>query len=400
MKLQSLRIFSLACALALAAPAGSAAQIDTSQLADSAVVQMLPGHSLSAEQRGLLRRQALQARAQPQHLPLALLRARQALSRAREHGDPRELGHAQAVLGPWWTQAAPAPAVRLLKASILQGQHQFGLALQELQALHQAGGLTPSANAQARLIAADIHRVQGHWQAAQTECQQLLGEAAAQAELRRVAALCLADLAGLQADPAAARHWLQQAQRGSLSEAERGWLAQLQAEHAALRGEPGLAQRLFEEALRLSPHAQLRAAYADSLLQAGRFAEVEALLAPHAEASGSQLLRLAMARRQLKSPLYEADRATLQAQFDAAARRGDSSHARERALFDLHLQGRAQSALAWAQRNWAEQREPLDACLLIASAAAAGQPQAAQEAQRIAQRFGWCSAGAMPKGRA
>ncbi|MDP0989795.1 hypothetical protein Q6249_29925, partial [Klebsiella pneumoniae] len=59
----------------------------------------------------------------PGQLPLALATARSALERARVHGDPRELGAAQAALAPWWTRAdAPDPAV-LLRARVLQARH-------------------------------------------------------------------------------------------------------------------------------------------------------------------------------------------------------------------------------------------------------------------------------------
>ena len=58
------------------------------------------------------------------------------------------------------------------------------------------------------------------------------------------------------------------------------------------------------------------------------------------------------------------------------AERGDPPHRREQAMTALHLQRDAQAALALAQQNWAEQREPLDARLLLQAALAAQNPAA------------------------
>ena len=70
--------------------------------------------------------------------------------------------------------------------------------------------------------------------------------------------------------------------------------------------------------------------------------------------------------------------ALLQDRFDAARRRGDSVHLREEARFTLHLLDRPGEALELARRNWATQREPADARILLEAALAASQPAAAQ----------------------
>ena len=82
----------------------------------------------------------------------------------------------------------------------------------------------------------------------------------------------------------------------------------------------------------------------------------------------------------------------LQARFDAALARGDRSHAREQARFALDLLGDAPQALALAQSNWAWQREPADALLLLRAAAAAGQPEAGEPVRRWAREQGFVDA--------
>jgi hypothetical protein len=60
--------------------------------------------------------------------------------------------------------------------------------------------------------------------------------------------------------------------------------------------------------------------------------------------------------------------------------------------YALDLLGDAPQALALAQANWAWQREPADALLLLRAAAAAGQPQAAEPVQRWAREQGFADA--------
>jgi hypothetical protein len=53
-------------------------------------------------------------------------------------------------------------------------------------------------------------------------------------------------------------------------------------------------------------------------------------------------------------------------------------HLREEARFTLHLLDRPGEALELARRNWATQREPADARILLEAAVAASNPAAAQ----------------------
>jgi hypothetical protein len=78
----------------------------------------------------------------------------------------------------------------------------------------------------------------------------------------------------------------------------------------------------------------------------------------------------------------------LQERFAAARLRGDSVHRREEARFVLHLLGDAPAALALARENWAVQREPSDARILLEAAAAAGVPGAARPVLRFLARTG------------
>jgi hypothetical protein len=121
----------------------------------------------------------------------------------------------------------------------------------------------------------------------------------------------------------------------------------------------------------------LLGAYADFLLDQDRPGEVLELLAD-ASRIDPLLLRLALAEQRLGATGFGEHLAQLRARFDAARRRGDSVHLREEARFTLHLLDRPGEALELARRNWATQREPADARILLEAALAAGKPAAAQ----------------------
>ncbi len=147
------------------------------------------------------------------------------------------------------------------------------------------------------------------------------------------------------------------------------------------RGDFAAAERAFRAALALAvPDVYLQAAYADFLLDRGRPGEVLALLKDGVRAD-VLLLRLAIAAQAAGDARAAGWVRDLAARFDAARARGDRTHEKEEARFALELQGDAPRALALARSNYAVQREPADARILIEAALAAGDPAAAAPAR-------------------
>lgn len=416
-----LTLTTLAAALLLvhALPGQAAPRVPTD---DHEVIERLPARlpGVTARRAGASQREALRApaaQAQP-NLSLALTLARQAIDQARRSGDPRDWGQAQAALAPWWADAqAPGP-VRLLRATIRQGQHDFTAALDDLDGLLAHPDATAAASsrlnlrradysqaaspglalrAQAELTRASIHQVQGRYAEARAGCERLAGAdyAALGAGVQAPARACLAELGQLQGQLTARQA---DAAMAALGSADDPWLALLRAELAERSGNRQ-ANALFRAATAGdAPGLYALAAYADWLLDQKRPAEAERLLRGY-EAADALLLRTAIARHRLArsspgSRTAEADALIpqLQARFDAALARGDRSHAREQARFALDLLGDAPQALALAQSNWAWQREPADALLLLRAAVAAGQPEAGEPVRRWAREQGFVDA--------
>ncbi|WIT14364.1 hypothetical protein PFX98_12280 [Paucibacter sediminis] len=352
--------------------------------ADEEVLEQLPRRLAAVPRQGLA-------------LPQALGLAQAALQRARQEGDPRELGRAQALLAPWWHLPAPPPAVRLLRASMLQTQHRFDAALQDLDAL-LAGASTPLAlRAQAELTRAALLQLRGRWPEARSACTRLAGlsYAALGAAVQVHGRVCLAELDSLQGRNESAAAAL--AQLARYPQAPTAWILLLRAELAERRG-LAEAEALYRQALQAEPSIYTRAALADWLLARRRWAEAAALVLAHQSNQAEQaelvrlpdalLLRLAIAWRAGGDARASEAAAQLQERFEAAALRGDgSAHARERARYALDVRPDAGAALQQAIANWALQREPADAWLLwrAAQLPAAPKPLAAQARQAFEQ---------------
>ena len=317
-------------------------------------------------------------RAAPGDLEQALTFARHAIDVGRRQADPRFMSYAEAALARWQGPDTPNE-VRVIRATLAQNRHAFDSALQELAAVLR----DQPRHAQARLTRAVIHKVQGRPAEALRDCAALLGQASS-----LIVATCTADSASLGPKPASALAFLDAeiARAPGAPLAERLWAYTVRAEIAERLGRPE-ADAYFQEALSLeddvTPDPYLLNAYADFLLEAGRPADVRALLSGHAEGNDA-LLRLAIAEHRLVASdpdavrRFEQHRDSLSQAFAASQRRGDEPHRREWARYLLAIEGDASNALPVAVKNWSEQREPADALLLLDTAMAAERPEAAE----------------------
>ena len=329
---------------------------------DAVVLEQLPEKGDPSLAR--LKRMRAALTANPRDLAIAAPVARRALAAARERGDPRFLGEAQAALAPWWRGDDVPEEALLLRATVKQSQHDFDGSLADLSRLLAE---RPDL-AQARLTRATVLGVVGRHAEALADCATLATRVPA-----LVGAACAAAPASLSGHAASAYDALVRALDAPGGDAGvREWALTLAAELAARRGDPAGAERHYLRALALDPRdAYLKAAYADFLLDRGRPREVLPLVANDTR-NDALLLRLALAERRLpeRREAFAAHRADLAARFAAARRRGDTLHLREEARFRLTIEGDAASALALARANWAVQREPADLRILIDAARA------------------------------
>ncbi|MCY1045060.1 hypothetical protein OV208_27345 [Corallococcus sp. bb12-1] len=346
---------------------------------DSAVLERVPATATDAKarERAALRR-ALAARAD--QVDLALRLARLDIEEGRASGDPRYLGRAQAALAPWWDAATPPPGVRLLRATILQGRHEFPAALADLDALVRE---SPD-DAQAWLTRAVVLGVRGEHAEAAKSCTMLAPLAGSLA-----GAVCQAQVKSLAGRSREAQALLSAAlARGAHGVEEQSWALSTLAEATARAGDTERAAKLFARVLILDPSdAYTRAAYADLLLDLDRPRDVIALVKDHGQ-DDNQLLRRVLAEAALGTPEAPALAAELGSRHAASHLRGDGLHAREEARFALHVLKDPAKALKLAQVNWEVQHEPWDVRLLFETALANHTPEAANPALRFMEASG------------
>ncbi len=359
---------AVCCAWILTSGVGHAAPFVPAT--DAQVLAIVPARASDPRAREFV---ALRAawRAAPDDLPTALRLARRCFEEVAAEGDPRYVGYAQAALQPWWDQPAPPPDVRVLRAMVRQFDHRFEPALADLDAAVREE--PDNGNAWAWRTA--IQMVRADYDGARRSC-----EAMAPLATPLIATACRAQVDAVTGRAASAAADLRGALQRNAEAApeERLWSLTRLAETEERRGDAVAAEAAFRTGLALGvADVYLQAAYADFLLDRGRAAEVLALLKDGGRAD-VLLLRLAIAAKAVADPRAKALAAELAARFDAAQRRGDSSHRKEESRFVLALQGDPKRALALARENWAVQKEPADARILLEAALATRDVAAAQ----------------------
>ena len=357
-------------ALLIIALLGTASAVATPYIpgADSDVLERLP-EKTDPSLRDVKRLRASLSR-HPDDLALAVRLGRRAIEAARDTGDPRFLGLAQAALAPWWKLAAPPAPALLLRATIRQSNHDFDGAMADLDRLI---AINPT-DGQALLTRSTVLTVQGKYVAALIDCRRI-----APLTLPLVVAACVAAPLSLSGDAAGAYDTLTSAlaQAPNADPGLREWALTLAGEIAERRGDHAAAETHFRSALALDPRdPYLIAAYCDFLLDRGRAREVPPLVANQTR-NDNLLLRQALAEQQLPDArsarsAFAQHRQELADRFDAARRRGDSLHKREEARYLLTIESDAVGALRLARENWQVQREPADLRILAEAASATG----------------------------
>lgn len=319
--------------------------------------------------------------ADPQNVELAVSFAKAAIEQGRANADPRSYGQAQAALQPWWSDKAPPNDIRVLRAVIFQAFHDFRGASTELDAIIEAA----PRNAQARLSRAMVRMVTGDPAGAAKDCTALplpVNMLVSQVCRARIEALTGSSDKGLDR--------LKRALGRENGEATpmKNFAVAVAADIAAGLALNTEAEALFGAAINAGAgEASLLAAYADLLLDMGKPDRALALLDGKGEAD-ILILRRAIAAKQIGDPRLQSWVAILNERFAASAAGGVRVHLREEARFRLEVEGDPAAALPLATQNWAVQKEPADARLLLQCALAAKSKSAADDVFSFLKRTG------------
>ncbi|WP_394755205.1 hypothetical protein [Rhodoferax sp.] len=305
-------------------------------------------------------RPARAAAAQVVNPAAAALQARKDIAIARQTGDTRYWGRAQAVLAPWWDRPDAPADLAILQATVQQGRHEFDASRKVLAAtLARAPG-----NAQGWLNLAALERLSARYTEALGAC-----DAVARAGQALYATACRLETQSLQGQHQPAAQGLQALIAQTMDSTQRSWLLSLLAESQERWGRDRAAAQAYTRSLALDPDLYTSIAYSDLLLRTGKTSLALQTLAALPE-TDAVVLRRAAAWRRLGDARWTGARTVLQERAAALERRGDDPalHGRELALAALWLDDDAPRALALARRNLLLQREPLDWWVALQSA--------------------------------
>ena len=318
----------------------------------------------------------------------AATQARSHIATARQTGDTRYWGRAQAVLAPWWDKPDAPVDLAILQATVQQGRHDFKASRLILQAaLRRSPG-----HAQGWLNLAALERLSGHYAEALHAC-----DAVARAGQTLYALACQLETQSMQGQNVAARKGFTQLLAETQDPAQISWLQSLLAESEERAGADAAALSAYQRSLQAEPDLYTSIALSDLLLRTGKTAQALAVLQPLPQ-TDAVLLRQATAMRRLNNPDWKTLRATLREWNAELARRGDdlTLHGREQALVALWLDDDAPGALQIARRNLDLQREPIDWWVALQSARQAKDAVAVQQLQKDMQQVGIVDARSRP----
>ncbi len=334
------------------------------------VLERLPLNKGDERSRALAGDRAKLAAA-PRDPVLAMQVAKAYYELAGAEGDPRYIGYAEAALAPWAADRDAPADILYMRGKLLQWRHEYAPALELFgRALQREPGHYDTLSGRSAVLT-----VLADYDGARRDCETMRAR-----EQEVYWASCLAYIDGQTGQAAAAERRLADllARNADAGAAGQIWLLTRLADLATRLGRPADAERHYRRALAFRLDNQyLLANYGDFLIDQGRYAEAVALLREWTR-SDVLLLRLTLAAQASGSPEFKTHAQTLRERFAAAALRGDTLHRQEESRFQLRIERNTARALELAVANWAIQREPYDARILLEAAVAAKNPAAAQ----------------------
>ncbi len=337
---------------------------------DDEVLLVLPTFSASDSERERRLRATVQAF--PEGLSTVTALSQLYIERSRSESDPRYLGYAQNLLGPWWEEDTPTTEIQRLRAILLQGQHRFKPAIADLNALLQRNPRDP----QSLLTRATVHQVLGNYVTAMADCKRLLRYAPFHA------IACIGSIQSLTGNAANAQTLMSRIapQLARESVATRQWALTLRGEIAERDNQIEQAEAFYRLALQEPLRsAYLLRVYSQFLLRRGQAREVLNLLRNEIY-DDTLLLHAALAAQQLDdtSQLQEY-RGLIGARLRNAKLRGSINHYYLAGRYALEIENLPGKALRLARANWRQTKEVRDTELYVAAAVTNGDQSALNE---------------------
>jgi tetratricopeptide (TPR) repeat protein len=268
-------------------------------------------------------------------------------------------GRAKAWLQTKMAHTRPDAQTFYLYARVLQHQHQFERALKALQ---RSIDLSPNM-ANAWLLKANIHLVQGDMDAARQACLTLIGKAD-----MLLIATCALEVASQNGQ--LVESYRELARLYELyqfdNEQQKQWTVQILADMALRQGLAQQALAYLDQLEIKNGSLSLLTLWADVQFSLNNHQEVldtlSAVVDAHTAQDDALLLRLAIAEKQLSGAKQW--QAAFGQRVKLREQRQDSLHASELAQYFLNIDVQPEKALYWAKINWRVARQANDKTLL------------------------------------
>jgi len=353
------------------APIGAKAVDQTTIPADDSVVLEVLPRSLWGKRDVLV---SLQSRLKenPTDALLAFQVATFFVDAGDEGSDPRFYGFARASLQPWWnTKIVPPPILRL-RAKLKEKEHQYDEAIDDLLLLTRS---RPD-DGQAIIELVNLYRLQGKFSKAKYKSDQLASFAT---EVPVAISRVPLDAVSGKAEKALATLERLTPKIEADFPATMTWVRMTQAETSEILGRYDDAIKFYEDALQASPQSfSVKRAFSDLLIHQKRFDDVITMVEQDFIDDGCLLMAAVAARGAAQTDKAKLWTDQLKQRFDETRQRGDQPHRRFVTRYFLDLTDNPKLALSESLANWANQKELVDARLVLRSAIADRRPESAQ----------------------
>ncbi len=319
-----------------------------------------------------LSRLADQVRKSPQNIDISLQLFNKYLDQARKTGDPFYSGMAEATLEKWLKEKNISHSVRLARATLKQYNHDFISALNDTNQILKE---KPS-HVQARLLRANIFRIQGKYAKAREDCFSLA--LLTDPVIVTICGLSVSSLTGKAKWSADKLVSILKNRSSSLAMETSNWATIVLSEILSSSGQNKKALAYLKDKMQQESKVDIyvKSTFMDILLLEKKYQEAYKF-ASDQKLPDALLLRKAIAAKKNNLPDAEKLAAVLKSRFKDSSKSGRPRHLREEALFELHLNQNAERALNLSLENWQNQREPLDTRTVLEAALNAGKPNAA-----------------------